>query len=61
MIKLKKYFQFILTPKEKLNLLFCFGITIIIAVIEAFGIGLIPGFVILFSHTLPIPKVFHEK
>lgn len=45
MIKLKKYFQFILTPKEKLNLLFCFGITIIIAVIETFGIGLIPGFI----------------
>lgn len=45
MIKLKNYFQFILIRKEKINILLCFILTIIIAIIETFGIGLIPTYI----------------
>jgi ABC-type transport system involved in cytochrome bd biosynthesis fused ATPase/permease subunit len=45
MIELKKYFQFILIGKEKINILLCFILTTFIAIIETFGIGLIPTYI----------------
>lgn len=64
MFKLKKYFQAILTFKEKLILFYCFILSLFAVLIETLGISLIPSFIYSIlepDKTLNILKNFISK